>query len=108
MKIFYGYNEKEISLDEVLLHIPNGWHQIVTKLIQDLEAMGWDGKLIQIKEKFGGLRFYAKYETYSLQKRISETEEESYATCQKCGKPGKARNFSGWISTVCEEHSVLN
>ena len=105
MNIFYGFNEKEISLDEVLLHIPNGWHGIVTKLIQDLQAMGWDGKLIQIKEKFGGLRFYTKCD--SLHERISEAEVESYATCQKCGKPGKARNFSGWISTVCEEHSEI-
>ena len=74
MNIFYGFNEKEISLDEVLLHIPNGWHGIVTKLIQDLQAMGWDGKLIQIKEKFGGLRFYTKCD--SLHERISEAEVE--------------------------------
>ena len=26
MKIFYGFNEKEILLDEVLLNVPNGWH----------------------------------------------------------------------------------
>ena len=38
--------------------VGDGWVPIVDRLITDLEAMGWRGQVRQVKEKFGGLRFY--------------------------------------------------
>ena len=65
--------------------------------------------LIQMKEKFGGLRIYlggmatGLYdEVYDI---VSNAEEESYTICEKCGKPGKLRD-TGWMKTLCEEHAL--
>lgn len=57
----------------------------------------------QIKEKFGGLRFYydGGDETVSGMVRMAETWAD--ASCEKCGKPGHRRS-GGWIRTLCDEH----
>jgi hypothetical protein len=57
---------------------------------------------MQVKEKFGGLRFYTNGTSDEIHKLISEYESKSYATCEDCGKPGKSRG-SGWIRTLCDE-----
>lgn len=59
----------------------------------------------QIKEKFGGLRFY--YQGGDDFVRGLETMAELWAshTCEECGKPGTRRN-GGWIRTLCDEHEA--
>jgi hypothetical protein len=60
--------------------------------------------IVQIKEKFGGLRLYTNKSCTERQ----EIEKEfayslSFNTCEECGKEGTTSN-SGWIRTLCEEH----
>lgn len=57
----------------------------------------------QVKEKFGGLRFYYRGGDEYINGMSTMAESMSYVTCEECGKPGK-RNSGGWIRTVCEEH----
>ncbi len=59
----------------------------------------------QIKEKFGGLRFY--YQGGDEFIRGLETMAELWAghTCEECGKPGERRS-GGWIRTLCDEHEA--
>lgn len=59
---------------------------------------------LQVKEKYGGLRFYFnggndRADAYSL-----FAESMSYRTCETCGQPGKPRK-GGWIRTLCDEHA---
>jgi hypothetical protein len=60
----------------------------------------------QIKEKFGGLRFY--YD--GGDERISglETMAEIWAgrTCETCGDRGERRS-GGWMRTLCDKHEAL-
>lgn len=64
--------------------------------------------LIQIKEKFGGLRIYlggmveGLYE--DVDNIVTNAEEESYKICEVCGKPGKLYE-TGWMKTLCEDHA---
>lgn len=58
----------------------------------------------QVKEKFGGLRFYVNVATEEHYNYITFAESLSYKTCEVCGAPGK-REGQGWISTRCKEHS---
>ena len=83
--------------------IAEGWYPLVNKLIEDLNKMGWDGDIHQIKEKFGGLRFYIGNGTEEILDRIWKAEEESYKICEMCGEPGKLRH-GGWKKTLCDEH----
>lgn len=92
---------KPFPLETVLLHVGKGWHPLVTALINDLFDMGWDGRLDQIKEKFGGLRFYIGEMTDGMWDRIKEAEDLSVKTCEYCGAPGKLR-VGRWIKCRCD------
>ena len=59
----------------------------------------------QVKEKFGGLRFYTNGYTDVIQGMISMAESMSYRTCEVCGNPGRSNNY-GWISTLCDTHRL--
>ena len=58
----------------------------------------------QVKEKFGGLRFYVDGGDDWVYGAISMAESISYRTCEVCGAPGKTRG-TGWIRTTCNEHT---
>jgi len=60
--------------------------------------------VVQVKEKFGGLRFYVTPATHKIFDRIHEVEEESFHICEVCGKPGKLRNKIPWWQTLCDTH----
>jgi len=49
-------------IDARCFGVGEGWYSIIRDLINELIALGWDKRLVQCKEKFGGLRFYL--ETY--------------------------------------------
>lgn len=86
--------------------LPLGWGAIVDNLIEDLIALGWDKGLLQVKEKFGGLRFYITQSDTELHERIRKAMDASRQTCTTCGEPGIPRSIqSTWIETTCQRHS---
>jgi hypothetical protein len=62
---------------------------------------------VQVKEKFGGLRFYVQAATNKHYDYISFAESMSYRTCEVCGTPGK-RYTDGWHKTLCEIHAEMD
>jgi len=56
----------------------------------------------QVKEKFGGLRFYVGSATEEIFDLIIKAENKSYKTCEVCGEPGKTRG-KAWVKTLCED-----
>jgi hypothetical protein len=62
-------------------------------------------EVMQVKEKFGGLRFYMDGSNDYFDGLIAFAESLSYKTCEVCGKPGESNN-EGWIKTLCEEHAA--
>ncbi len=78
-----------------------GWNNIIYDLNKKLEAEKPDYQICQIKEKFGGLRFYTDELPYSGWEHISEAEKLSLKTCEECGRPGKIWNRRGWVRTLC-------
>lgn len=71
-----------------------------------MRADGYDDdklpKVLQIKEKFGGLRFYMANETSEIRVLIEEAQRTSFLLCEVCGQDGKGFNDDGWYRTVCE------
>ena len=80
-----------------------GWYELIKDLIQDLIELGWDKQVCQVKEKFGGLRFYINTGSDEIYKRITEAEKQSYETCEETGLPGELRTDIGWHTTLCDE-----
>lgn len=61
--------------------------------------------IVQVKEKFGGLRFYTEGGSSDHRLAIGFAEAMSVRTCEVCGSPGKPTN-NGWIKTLCPEHAA--
>ena len=86
----------------------DGWFELIKELCEKLKALQLkDFKVIQVKEKFGGLRFYyainGKPERVDeVDRLINEAEGKSCRTCETCGKPGKSED-DGWITTLCPD-----
>mgnify|MGYP003344220814 FL=1 len=58
----------------------------------------------QVKEKFGGLRFYYEGGDDTIDGMVSMAEEWATKTCEDCGNVGTMRR-GGWIRTLCDEHA---
>lgn len=99
----------ESVLNKYGIHYPRcgawfspGWTHIVDKLIEDLIAIGWDKGLAQVKEKFGGLRFYIDCGDEKMFELIHAAESLSLRTCEECGAIGENRAWiRGWYATLC-------
>lgn len=57
----------------------------------------------QIKEKFGGLRFYYDGGDEKIDGMVEMAELWASSTCEECGSPA-TKQTSGWIKTVCDKH----
>lgn len=60
-------------------------------------------QVTQIKEKFGGLRFYYDGGNDFVDGAVAMAEACASHTCEKCGKPGSRRS-GGWLRTLCDQH----
>jgi hypothetical protein len=97
------YTDREPIIDSGFFECDSGWYQILKDLIADLIALGWDKQVCQVKEKFGGLRFYINSGSDEIHNRIIEAERLSHETCEITGHPGKTRRDLGWHVTLCDE-----
>jgi hypothetical protein len=90
----------------------DGWFDLLDALSQQIEhrASGLC-RVVQVKEKFGGLRFYFTTEFRDDDETASDTrttiagmvamaEAMSYRLCELCGAPG-IRRPGPWIRTLC-------
>jgi len=87
-----------------------GWREIIYNLSVKLEpickASKGEIRAAQVKEKFGGLRFYmSSYGTDdAVQKLTGDAEDLACVTCEVCGEPGKTYT-NGWHITLCPIHA---
>lgn len=93
-----------------------GWFPLIAQLHRKLKYLDIDYKIFQIKQKFGGLRYYytpSDNPHYDLPLMssimfdlVSIAENKSYVTCEVCSKQGSKSNKNYWIRTVCPQHDV--
>ncbi len=88
----------------------DGWFYLIRKLSERLEALGGSIVASQVKEKFGGLRFYIHSEYGEIPAEAfdlcHEAESDSWKICQRCGSPGSLRT-GGWSRTLCDPCETL-
>jgi len=56
---------------------------------------------VQVKEKFGGLRFYVNSADDEVYGMISLAEHMSYNICENCGSIENIQQTGGWIKSLC-------
>ena len=91
--------------------MPDGWRAAFgEQMCEELnnEILTWDKvvqerfRILQIKEKWGGLRFYVMSGSAKLYEIIGKYEELSRHTCIECGAPA-TKISRGWISPYCDK-----
>lgn len=93
----------------------DGWFDILWRLCEDLEPLvaalekqtERPFEVLQVKEKFGALRFYVNHANDAIRQRIEVAQQESFRTCEICGKPG-ARREGSLIKTLCDQHATAS
>jgi hypothetical protein len=85
----------------------DGWFDIIYNLSAKISKLDPDCRAMQVKEKFGGLRFYTGGVNIDVSdevwKVIDEAEEMSYMTCEKCGSLDDVKQTeTGWVYTLCK------
>ena len=93
--------------------VGKGWWPILQALCSNIQHyLNWKNKdsevvtqvvVAQIKEKFGGLRFYYDGGDDRVQGMVSMAESWADKSCEKCGAPGTSGG-KGWIKTLCPTH----
>jgi len=91
----------------------DGWKELIEVCHRKLKYIDPDYKIVQIKEKFGGLRYYfsTDLEFGSIAHEImadivSSAERMAGRTCESCGtsrhrEDVENRSVRGWYKTYC-------
>lgn len=102
--------------------VSSGWWSIIETLCSQIDShIKWKNKMAekypddnskcpqvvvtQIKEKFGGLRFYYDGGDDYIRGLVSMAELWAERTCEQCGAPGTVR-YGGWMKTLCDTHEA--
>jgi hypothetical protein len=91
----------------------HGLYQIIDSLCANIQNhISWQNRqeekipqvvAVQVKEKFGTLRFYYNGGDDVIDGMVRMAESWSAVACEECGAPG-TQNSRGWIKTLCETH----
>jgi hypothetical protein len=104
-----GYT-REMALESV----GKGWASFIHDIFDRLEALNRpDIRIIQVKQKFGGLRIYLngvyfddehEGEAAEFERYVFQRQKESFYTCETCGNPGTLRSGNHY-QTLCDTHA---
>jgi hypothetical protein len=90
----------------VFLECDAGWYPIIAQLDKDIRKLAPDYTILQIKEKFGGLRYYIGALQENVFDQVYEiiegAEKLAAKTCECCGEPGALCRRAGWLKTLCK------
>lgn len=120
------FKQKDMSPQESCMHwgicVGDGWFDILDKLCHALQFHADKNSYPQVvanqvKEKFGGLRFYYHVEETEDSKNCKWDRPASYLdgmidfacamaamTCESCGAKAQiGRSGSGWVTCLCDD-----
>ncbi len=86
--------------------IGKGWRKLIEELSYDIIEHCFVNKVtyptvLQIKEKFGGLRYYIGGGDKYVNELINDAEKESFEICENCGSKNDVKQTGNWIKTLC-------
>lgn len=98
-KLFEKYRAGGNEID-----VSSGWYDLIDKLSDEVSRLCPEARVIQIKEKFGELRYYTKDNHPEIYLIIDVYRELASKTCEICGKEGRRQKYTPtWVRTVCDE-----
>jgi hypothetical protein len=128
-KLYKKFNKIFAQKDQSLrwgFECDDGWYELIYSLCEKIQAyidkVGCQQVIaIQIKEKFGSLRFYIYFDIDLLNKEdavydahynviqamIDKASEQSLKICEATGGHGVLHKRGTWLKTLSKESSVL-
>ena len=113
------FSQKDLSAQETAMcwgvTCGDGWYTLIDTLCGNIknrvdnfnrfkpEEAWMSCQATQVKEKYGGLRFYTEGGDDEIDGMISMAESMSYHICSECAKPSVPQKGRGWIYTLCSE-----
>lgn len=105
---------KEKMVGYKWIDVDEGWYQLVVSCDEELMAIDPKYAILQIKEKFGALRYYMSpsNDTTAEQRDamwaiVLKYEELSKTVCEATGKPGVLmKSIGGWLKTLNPEYAA--
>lgn len=90
-----------MNRDYALVCVGEGWGKLINNLY---DAKPKKVQVLDVKERFGGFRFYCSASVPEWYLDLTEYYEEKLLhICERCGAEGKQETINGWIKTLCEE-----
>lgn len=116
------FKQKDLSMQETCMcwgiDCGDGWYDLIECLCQVIDNWMYNEEYrakyekrepcapieaTQVKEKFGGLRFYTNNISNEVSGAISMAEHMSYKICEYCGSTKNVSQTKGWVITLCEK-----
>ena len=92
----------------------DGWYWLIDQLCSNIQSYIDDNPhkkisqvvATQVKEKFGGLRFYYEGGDSLIGGMVWLAESMSEHICESCGSIEHIGHTTGWIRTVCKKCAI--
>lgn len=106
------FRQKDLSPKETSMcwgiECGDGWFLLIDCLCALIQQHCDNTKLPQIeaeqvKQKFGGLRFYTNHTDGIIDRVINLFENMSYSVCESCGSTYEVTMTKGWIRPICKK-----
>lgn len=109
-RLFRSAKISDEHASPLVIECGDGWYGLIRQLATDIEqtatAAGRDEQawpqVLQVKEKFGRLRFYVLRGDDAIYALIGAAEGASDGICETCGAPGQLRSGS-WLKVRCDQ-----
>jgi ribosomal protein S27E len=103
--------DKNSSFTNFGFECHDGWYSLIDVLCTQIQSHVDDKGIAQIearqvKEKFGGLRFYHTSGDDVVFSLVSFAESMSEVTCEICGRQAIPCVANGWVATRCDLHKT--
>lgn len=95
-----------VNRNKLFYECGEGWNRIIEECLDKIEMYpDCEINVLQIKEKYGGLRIYIGMGIEEILNLIDYYEGLSLHICENCGEfyTAKMRERSGWYKTLCDK-----
>jgi len=95
------------------IDVDEGWYQLIINCDEELTAIDPNYQVFQIKQKFGGLRYYMSpsndttaEQRDGMHEVVSKYEKIAARTCEATGLPGVLmKSPRGWLKTLNPDYA---
>lgn len=108
MDDLYGKHRQRFAKRFPGFECGGGWATLIDSTLSEMAMKCPDVRIVQVKEKMGGLRIYLEDKRNEIAKGLlHDAEEISFTVCEICGEAGVRIASDGWVRVRCYGHQGI-